>query len=461
MQQSSDLAALVLAAGKGTRMKSSKPKVLQEILGQTLIWYVYDAIKQVVNERHLWTVVGHESQELYGLYHDMSKRFVSQDRQLGTGHALQCAYPVLKENGYSWCLIVNGDTPLLGSKSLLELVETAKREKADFAFITMLLDDPFGYGRILRDDRGYVSKVVEEKDIYGSGSEVSRVREVNAGVYCLNLRTVGKYLEYLTNENEQEEYYLPQLIEICLENNAHVMTVSGQNQSEFLGVNNPRELIHCEELMQRRILDELLLKGAILHQPSLIRLGPEVECSSGVEITGPAELYGRCLLETGTSIESHVWIKDSILGSGSTIHSFSHIDGSEIGSDCQVGPYARLRPGTRLHPTSKVGNFVEVKKATLERGCKVNHLSYIGDARVGEETNVGAGTITCNYDGVQKHRTDIGKRVFIGSNSSLVAPLYIGDESVVGAGSTITKDVPGQMLSVSRSKQKNLEWKRK
>ena len=461
MEVLSELTALVLAAGKGTRMRSKKPKVLQEILGQTLIWYVHTALERLMDKRHIWTVVGHESQALYDLYPDMSTRFIYQDRQLGTGHALQCSYSILRENGYSWCLIVNGDTPLFRPESLFALFERAKSENADLAFITMFLDDPTGYGRIVRDESGSVSEIIEEKDIYAQRSENGKINEVNTGVYCLNLETMGDYLHLLTNENEQKEYYLPQLIEICREYQAHVVTSLGQNSDDYLGVNNPKELLYCEELMQRRIIEEIITKGAILHQPSLIRVGPEVECSPSVEITGPCELYGRCQLDPGSRVESHVWLKDSSLGSGSTIHSFSHINGSEIGKDCQIGPYARLRPGTKLSSTSKVGNFVEIKKAILDQGCKVNHLSYIGDAHIGEETNVGAGTITCNYDGSQKHQTNIGKHVFIGSNSSLVAPLTIGDNSIVGAGSTITKDIPEQMLSVERGKQKNLDWKGK
>jgi bifunctional UDP-N-acetylglucosamine pyrophosphorylase/glucosamine-1-phosphate N-acetyltransferase len=461
MQQDRHVAALVLAAGKGTRMKSNKPKVLHEILGQSLLWYVYQALENVVLKEHIWTVVGYASHKIAEYYPDMTRNFIYQEQQLGTGHAFQCAYQSLKEQGYTWCLVVNGDTPLITSESLVGLMEKTQRRGVDCALMSMFLDNPQGYGRIVRDEHGQFVKVIEEKDLTVKDTGASDMNEVNTGIYCVRLSHIEPFLHFLTNVNEQKEYYLPQLLEICRDQGGHVDTSTGSCADEFLGINTPKELIRCEECMQWRILNKFLENGVVMHQPSLIRVGPQVELSPGVEITGPCEIYGQSCVANGSQIASHVWMKDVNVDQGTIVSSFSHIEGARVGPKCSIGPYARLRPGTQVAEGSKVGNFVEVKKAQLDRGCKVSHLSYIGDAHIGEETNVGAGTITCNYDGTQKHQTSIGKQAFIGSNTSLVAPVSVGDYCVIGAGSTITKDVPEQMLSVARGKQKNLDWKRK
>jgi len=452
------LGALVLAAGKGTRMHSELPKVLQPLLGEPMLWYTYEALLPVVSKESLWTVVGHGSQRVESLFPKFASGFILQEEQLGTGHALQCACPSLRESRISLCLIVNGDAPLLTPQSMEALTRTAVESEAELTFLSLELDDPSGYGRIVRDGQGYVRGIVEDKDI--AEDRVRSIREVNAGMYCVNLEAVQPYLDRLSNDNRQGEYYLPELIDLLVADGKRVETVCQGPNPEFLGINTPKDLIHCEAVLQERIVSRLLEQGVIIRNPQQARIGPKVEVQPGADLTGPLELYGACSVAGGCSIESHVWMRDVAMEASCRVRSFSHLEEARIGEGVQVGPYARIRPGTELRTGSRVGNFVEVKKSVVGEKSKVNHLTYIGDTRIGRETNVGAGTITCNYDGRSKHETVIGDRVFIGSNTALVAPVTIGDASLIGAGSTITKDVPQSKLAVGRSKQRNLDLKK-
>ena len=334
------LGALVLAAGKGTRMQSERPKVLQSMLGEPMLWFTFQALLPVVSSDALWTVVGHGSQEVEALFPDHASRFILQKEQLGTGHALQCACPRLLENKVSLCLIVNGDAPLLTPKSLQSLVQTAAASQAELTFLSLELENPSGYGRVVRDAQGRVRGIVEDKDI--SEERVRAIQEVNAGIYCVNLEAVRPYLQRLSNDNRQGEYYLPQLIDLLLEDGAGVETVCHGHNPEFLGINTPKDLVHCEGLLQRRILDGLLEQGVIIRNPEQVRIGPKVRIQPGADLTGPLEMYGDCRVAGGCCIESHVWMRDAAMESSCRIRSFSHLEEVHLGEAVQVGPYARI-----------------------------------------------------------------------------------------------------------------------
>jgi len=451
---------LILAAGKGTRMKSDKPKVAHAMLGAPMIWYVYQTLESLVSRARLWTVLGYQSEIVLHELPELKGHVVMQNEQLGTGHALQCALPVLDESGSSWCLVVNGDAPLLKPEALEDLLRESISRDAGLACMSIDLDDPTGYGRIIRGTDGEFLEIVEDKDLTDE-QRAAGLSEVNAGVYCLKHERVRPLLDQLTNDNRQGEYYITQLIDLCVQANETVAVVCAGDDSSFLGVNSPRELVACENILQKRIVEQAQDRGALVRNPDQVRLGPQVEVQPGAELTGPVEVYGQSSIGPGVRIDSHVWISDSVLEAGAWIRSFSHLEKARVGKNCQVGPYARLRPEAVLKAEAKAGNFVEIKKAVLHEQSKVNHLTYIGDAEVGQGANVGAGTITCNYDGHRKHKTTIGKGAFIGSNTALVAPVVIGNNSLVGAGSTITKDVPDETLAVTRAKQKNLTLKSK
>lgn len=455
--KSATTAGLVLAGGQGKRMGTSGPKVLVRLLDEPMLSYIYQALSSVIPERAIWTVVGYQLEQVEQAYPEYQHRFIYQESQLGTGHALLCAHSTLVDSGTRHCLVVNGDVPLLPSRSLKQLQQEALSQKADVAFLSMRLSDPTGYGRVVRGDSGLVDRVVEEKDL---PSSLAHIDEVNAGIYCIDLQRTAPYLDRLDRNNAQGEYYLPQLVELIAEDGGRVAAVCDeQGDRELLGVNTPKELVRNEEILRNRIVEDWLEQGAIIRNPDQVRIGPRVGLQAGCELTGPVEIHGKTRIEAGACVESHVRIADSVIGEGAWIRNFSHLEGAEVHQGAHVGPYARLRERSVLQQWSKAGNFVEVKKATMGPGSKANHLAYVGDASVGDGANIGAGCITCNYDGRAKHKTVIGERAFIGSNTALIAPLEIGSDVVVGAGSTISKNVPDTFLAVARAKQKNLERK--
>ncbi|MBS3778816.1 MAG: bifunctional UDP-N-acetylglucosamine diphosphorylase/glucosamine-1-phosphate N-acetyltransferase GlmU [Desulfovermiculus sp.] len=453
--RSDTIGAVILAAGKGTRMKSARPKVVHEILRLPMLWYVHTAVGSVVDAKRRWTVVGYGSEQVQGACSGYEGQFVHQDQQLGTGHALQMAWPAVQESGCEWCMVLNGDVPLISSEALTRLVRICWEQSAALGFASIEPEDPTGYGRVLRQGDGTVAAVVEEKDLAQRGSD-HPLMEVNAGLYCLHVPTIGSYLQGLSRNNAQEEYYITELIDLCVQGGERVVAQNYGRDNSFLGVNSPRELIACETLLQNRINTQILDSGVILRNFDQVRISPLVQIHPGVEITGPAEIYGCSTIEAEARIGSNVWMNNVQVGPGAQILEFSHLEQARVDDECQVGPYARLRPGAHLKTGAKVGNFVEVKKAVLEVGSKANHLAYIGDAFVGAGTNIGAGTITCNYDGRRKHTTVIGEHSFIGSNTALIAPVNIGKNSIVGAGSAVSKDVPDNTLAVTRAKQKHL-----
>lgn len=449
MKTDHSLAVVVLAAGKGTRMYSDKPKVLHTLLGEPILWYVLEAVRSVVEDK-VWTVIGHQADRVRALF--PGGRFVLQERQQGTGHALQCAWPEILQGKATWCLVVNGDAPLIDATILQRFCEAMIQEQADVGFMTLALSGPKSYGRVVRDGSGRVSGIVEAKD-YDSARLGAPTGEVNAGVYLLRVDAAGELLSKISADNQQQEYYLTQLVDLAVKQGLRVSAMNAGDAVAFMGVNSPMELAVSEDELRRRIVEKWQNQGVTFHFPAMVCIGPRVVLEPGAEISGPCELYGQTVVCVGAVVESHTWIKNSHIGTGSLVRSFSHLEGATLREDCVAGPFARLRPEAVLERGARVGNFVEMKKARLGAKAKANHLTYLGDAEIGPGANIGAGTITCNYDGQKKHLTTIGAGAFIGSNTALVAPVRIGDNALVGAGSVITRDVPEDVLAVARGKQ--------
>lgn len=446
-------AALVLAAGKGTRMRSEKPKVLHTLLGEPMLSLVHAALEPLFGDA-IWTVTGHRAdlveQALPGA------RFVHQERQLGTGHALQAALPALLAAGVQKLLVVNGDVPLLETRTVQRFLEVA--DGADVAFAAIRLDDAGAYGRVTRRD-GAVTAIVEAKD-FDPALHGQDTGEVNAGLYWLRLEAVAALLPRLANNNKSGEYYITDLVGLGVADGLDVRGVDCGTDEALLGVNSPAELARMEDTLRGRVVADLLAQGVVVHAREAVRVSPLATVDPGAELTGPCEIFGPSHVESGALISSHCIIHASRVRHGAQIRSFSHLDGADVGDGALIGPYARLRPGAVIEAGAHVGNFVELKQTRLGTGAKANHLSYLGDADIGPDVNVGAGTITCNYDGTHKHRTSIGARAFIGSNTALVAPVSVGEDALVGAGSVITRDVPQGEMGIARGRQKNLPRRR-
>ncbi len=443
------LGALILAAGKGTRMRSDAPKVLRGLLGLPMLWYVQRAAAALCGDRVL-AVIGHGAKLVEAAFPELSGRFVLQAEQLGTGHALSVAMPRLLGAGYTHVLVANGDAPLVTADSLRAFVDAAMAARADVAFVSIELPEPGAYGRVVRRDEGVC--IVEAKD-FDPARDGAPTGEINAGVYCLRLETVAPLLASLRNDNNSGEYYITDLVALAGAAGLTVTAVNRGRDEAYLGINSPRELVVAEEILRRRIVDAHMDAGVVIRAAAAVRIGPEVAVAPGAELCGPLELYGATTIGAGASVASHCVLQGAVIDDQATIHPFCHIEDARVSSGCQVGPYARLRPQSVMEEGARVGNFVEMKKSVLGRGAKANHLTYLGDASVGAGANIGAGTITCNYDGVHKHKTVIGEKAFIGSNSSLVAPVVIGDRALVGAGSVITSDVPDDALALGRGRQ--------
>ena len=443
-------AALILAAGKGTRMHSLRPKVLQTLLGETMLCHVREALRPVFGE-DVWIVVGHGADMVREAF--PQEHFVQQEEQLGTGHALQTAMPSLEAAGVDRLLVVNGDTPLLTAEVVRHFLQGAGH--APLAFATISLDDPAAYGRVVRHDDGSVQAIVEAKD-YDLERYGAATGEVNAGMYLLDMACARALLPRITNTNRSGEYYITDLVGLAVSEGMQVVGVQCGNDTSLLGINSPLELAACERLMQDMVNQRLMASGVMLHAPESVRISPLAQVEPGAEITGPCEIYGASFVGSIARIASHCVLDNSRVEGGAQLRSFCHLEKAHVGPQALVGPYARLRPGAELEEGSHVGNFVELKKTRLGKGAKANHLSYLGDSVIGAHANIGAGTITCNYDGQHKYQTHIGERAFIGSNTALVAPVRVGDGALVGAGSVITKDVPDKTMGIARGRQKNL-----
>lgn len=447
MPDLSSAATLILAAGKGVRMRSPRPKALQTILGSPMLAYELAATRPLFGDRIL-IVAGHQAEELRRAF--PGQTIILQNPQLGTGHAVQCA---LEELGsFSHVLVLNADTPLISTAWIADFISRA--EKADIAFASIQLPEPGSYGRVVRKD-GRLQGIVEAKD-YDPAIHGPANGEVNTGIWWLKLEAIRGLLPLLDNGNKSGEYYITDLVGLGLERGLDVRGIQCGENPDLLGINTPLELAAMEERLRVKIAAELLASGVIIHAPQLLRASPFSTINPGAEISGPCEIYGSCVIHSGARIESNCVLENAEIMPGAQIRPFSHIVNARVGENALVGPYARLRPGAVLERDAHVGNFVELKNATLGEGAKANHLSYLGDAHIGGGANIGAGTITCNYDGRRKHHTDIGPHAFIGSNTALVAPVSVGADTVIGAGSVITHNVPDGELGIARARQRNL-----
>lgn len=447
------LEVVILAAGKGTRMFSDTPKVLHRIAGKALLQHVVESAQRL-QARRIHLVVGFEGQKIRDALAGQDLHWINQDQQLGTGHAVMQALPAIDDE--STLLVLYGDVPLINADTLAKLI--ARTAHGALAVLTLISLDPTGLGRIIRDAHGHPVAIVEEKD---ANAEQKLIKETNSGILAGPARQMREWIGKLETNNAQGEYYLTDVIEMAVADGAHVTTLTVEDPMEVQGVNNRLQLAQLERHFQELRARELMLCGVTLADPARFDLRGELHCGKDVEIDINVIIEGKVTLGNRVIIGPNVYIKNAIIGDDTHILANSHVDDVEIADNCAVGPYARLRPGTVLNTGSKIGNFVETKKAKIGAGSKVNHLSYIGDATLGKNVNVGAGTITCNYDGINKYETRIDDGVFIGSNTALVAPLTLSENVTIGAGSTITGDVPSGNLAVARGRQRNIEsWKR-
>ncbi|AVX29681.1 UDP-N-acetylglucosamine pyrophosphorylase /glucosamine-1-phosphate N-acetyltransferase [Carboxydocella thermautotrophica] len=444
------LAAVILAAGKGTRMKSRLPKVLHPVGGQPMVSHVMAACR-TAGAQPVVLVIGHGAEQVQATL-GPEQVYVEQKEQLGTGHAVMQAETVLRDFEGD-ILVVCGDTPLLRGETLAALAQYHRQQEAVATVLTMTLANPTGYGRIIRDEQGQVAAIVEEKD---ATPEQKAIREVNSGTYCFQAQALFAALQQITPNNAQGEYYLTDVLAIFRQQGQKVAAWQLSDDTEVMGINDRVALAEANRLFRERINRQQMLAGVTILDPATTYIEAEVKIGADTVIYPNTHLTGKTTIGAGCQIGPDTKIMDSQIGDGVEIQ-FSVVLQAEIGNDCTIGPFAYLRPGTHLAAGVKVGDFVEIKNAVIGQGSKVPHLSYIGDAEIGSGVNIGAGTITCNYDGYKKSKTIIGDGAFIGSNSNLVAPVTIGAGSLVAAGSTIVKDVPADALGVARAPQKNRE----
>ena len=443
---------VILAAGQGKRMHSNLPKVLHPLAGKALLAHVVDTARQLAPEK-LCLVYGHGGEAVRTALTAPDLAWVLQAPQLGTGHAVQQALPHLGASGTT--LVLYGDVPLIQAATLKRLVQASHDA---LAILTVELADPSGYGRIVRDSEGQVVRIVEQKD--ATPSECA-IREVNTGIMAMPTACLGDWLGRLSNSNAQQEYYLTDIVGMAVAAGLPVRTANPQHAWEVLGVNSKVQLAELERIAQRNIAERLMEQGVRLADPARLDVRGELVCGRDVFIDVNCVFEGKVVLDEAVEVGPNCVIKNASIGAGTRLAAFTHIDDAVVGADGVIGPFARLRPGTVLAEDVHVGNFVEIKKSRVAAHSKANHLAYIGDAIIGSRVNVGAGTITCNYDGVNKHQTVIEDDVFIGSDTQLVAPVTVGRGATLGAGTTLTKDAPPDSLTLSRAKQLSLAtWKR-
>ena len=445
---------VIMAAGKGTRMKSRWPKVLHKLAGRPLLHHVL-ATTAALGEQRTWVVTGHGADLVESAIAGSGAQAVRQMPQLGTGHAVQQVAPQLAPTGTT--LILNGDVPLIAAATARALVQACGGSQ--LALLTINLSDASGYGRILRDAAtGQVLGIVEHKD---ASAEQRQIHEVYTGMMAAPSGALKRWLAALRNDNAQGEFYLTDIVAMAVAEGVPVVATQASDETEVLGVNSPLQLAELERRLQRRQADALLEAGVRLADPARFDLRGSLTTGQDVEIDVGCIFEGQVTLGDEVTIGAHCVIRDASIAAGAVIQPFSHIDGATVGAGSLIGPYARLRPGAELGEQVHIGNFVEVKNSTLAAGAKANHLAYLGDATVGERVNFGAGSITANYDGANKHRTVIGDDVHVGSNCVLIAPVTLGAGGTIGGGSTISKDTPASALTVARAKQVSLAgWTR-
>ena len=449
-----ELNIIILAAGLGKRMNSSLPKVLHSLAGKSLLSHVLDTANALLPHR-ICVVYGHGNDAVRDAIDNNELIWVKQEPQLGTGHALMQALPHLDKKGLT--LVLYGDVPLISFETLQKLISASLKE--NLALLTVRLDEPAGYGRIVRDtEANNIIAIVEDKD---ANIDQQKIKEINTGIMVIPNANLHEWLPKLENKNSQKEYYLTDIVAIAAKAGEKIEAAHPSNNWEVLGVNSKVQLAALERTYQRNYAEKLLEQGVTLTDPSRIDIRGELNCGKDVEVDINCIFEGEVILNDGVKIGAHCILKNVKIGAGTTILPFSLIEDADIGKNCRVGPFSRIRPGTNLADEVHIGNFVEIKNSSINSGSKINHLSYIGDATVGKKVNVGAGTITCNYDGVNKFQTVIEDDVFIGSDTQLIAPVKITSGSTIGAGSTITMDTLPEKLTLSRSKQRSITgWKR-
>jgi len=444
-------AALILAAGKGTRMKSGLVKVLHELAGRPMLGWPLAAAREA-GAAQIVVVAGHQADQVQQLFsQDAGIRIALQEEQLGTGHAVSCALPQLDGLTGS-VLILCGDTPLLTGTTLQRLAAEHTGSGAAVTVLTARLDRPFGYGRIVRDSEGRVRRIVEQKD---ASPEEQAIDEVNSGIYCMDLAFLRAHIGRLGSENAQNEYYLTDLVGIAVAEHAGCSAVVADDPDEIMGVKDRVQLAYAAKIVRQRINLQLMLSGVTLVDPDQtyidagVRVGNDTIIWPGCVLRGTTTIGSRC------ELESNVLVTDCTIGDRVHLKAGSVLSESQVSEDVAIGPMAHLRPGTVLQAQVKIGNFVETKKVVMGVGSKASHLTYLGDAEIGSEVNIGCGTITCNYDGKRKHKTVIGNGVFVGSDVQLVAPVTVGANALIAAGTTVTQDVPPDSLAIARTPQVN------
>lgn len=444
-----NVAALILAAGKGTRMRSNLCKVLHPVAGRPMINYVIDAVTAASPDK-IVVVVGHQSEEVIKALNGSGVQFAVQEPQLGTGHAVMAAEELLHEYTGD-ILILCGDIPLIQHRTLQHFIEYHRRDAAKLTVMTTRMENPQGYGRIIRDSSGFVIAIVEEKD---ATEEYKCISEINTGIYLVKASLLFSLLTKIGSDNAQSEYYLTDIVKEAAKENELVRGFELRDSYEAIGINTRSELARVSGVIWGQLRGGLMESGVTLLNPetvyvdSTVRVGQDTIIHPGVTLSGDTVVGTDCIIESG------VYILNSKLGDGVRVLQGSRLDKAEVMDGAQIGPMAHLRPEAKIGRNARIGNFVEVKKSSIGDGTKASHLSYIGDATVGKDVNVGCGTITCNYDGKRKHKTVIKDRCFVGSDVQFVAPVEIGEGSVIGVGSTITRDVPPKSLAVSRTRQK-------
>ncbi len=444
---------VVLAAGKGTRMYSALPKVLHKLAGRSLLQHVLDTAAQLGNTT-TQIVIGHGAEQVQESVGTQKVNFVLQDKQLGTAHAVHQALPHLDQQAMA--LVLYGDVPLVQSSTLEKLVNAA--DQNSMAVLTCTVANPAGLGRIVRDDKGDICAIVEDKD---ATAAQKAIREINTGMMAIPVQRLQQWLPRIKTNNAQGEYYLTDIVELALADGCRVNTSVCEDELEVAGINNRLQLAELERHYQQREAKKLLLAGVTLRDPDRFDLRGKLTVGQDVEIDINVILTGEVTLGSNVRIGANCELKNCQVGNGTIIAANSVIEEAVIGKDCSIGPFARIRPGTEMADEARVGNFVEIKKSKIGRHSKVNHLSYIGDSELGVDVNIGAGTITCNYDGVNKFKTVLGDNVFIGSNTALVAPVTVASGATVGAGSVITRDVAEKQLAIARGRQSNFDgWVR-
>ena len=444
--------AIILAAGQGTRMKSKKAKVLHELGGKTLLQHVIDAIQPLSSSINI--VIGNDAELIKNSINSRSISWVLQKMQLGTGHAIQQA--ISNINDELTCVILYGDVPLITTNTIKSLID--KSQKNGFSLLSVLLDDPNGYGRIIRDKKELIKAIVEDKD---ADVNERKINEINTGIMAIQGSLLKKYIAQLEPNNSQGEFYLTDIVKIAVKDNVTISSLVCDNVSEVMGINDKNQLAEAERIYQQQQAKELMSKGLTIKDPNRFDCRGSLifgkDCSVDINVV----LEGENELGENVLIAPNCIIKNAKIGDHAEIKANTIIEDAVIGSHTTIGPFVRIRPETEVGNSARIGNFVEIKKSSIDEGSKVPHLSYVGDSTIGKNVNIGAGVITCNYDGVNKHQTIIEDGVFVGSDTQLIAPVTVGENATIGAGSTITQDVPSEKLTLSREKQKTIpNWKR-